>query len=158
MKRFSLPFLFFFSLTTFLFGQNEDIEIDLSFLDSIKIPAVEIKREKEEEEIVFCHFDGSIATFEGGMNNFYKAIRENLRFPEEGKAGRVFIKFVIDTTGKMTDFEIMESPSEQNSNEVLRMMNLINENYSWKSAKQRGKKIRARMTLPIKFYLDKKKK
>lgn len=136
----------------------QNTELDLSFLDSIKIPAVEIKREKEEEEIVFCHFDGSIATFEGGMDNFYNVIRENLRFPEEGKAGRVFIKFVIDTTGKMTDFEIMESPSEQNSSEVLRMMNVINEKYSWKPATSRGKKIKARMAIPIKFYLDKKKK
>ena len=65
---------------------------------------------------------------------------------------------MVDTTGKMTDFEIMKSISDENSKEVLRMMNVINEKYNWKPAKQRGKKVKVRMSIPIIFTLDKKKK
>jgi hypothetical protein len=141
-------------------AKKEETKIDLSFLDSIKIPPIKIEREKEEDDIIYCGFDAvSFPIFEGGMDNFYKIIRENLQFPKEGKAGRVFC-FVVDTTGKMTDFEIMKSVSEENSKEVLRVMNFINENYSWKPMidTQKRKKYKMRFAIPIIFTLEKKKK
>ena len=158
--------LIYFLLTLFLsffssfsvFGQNQindslqNIKIDLSFIDSIKIPPVEIKREKEQEEqkYILCFAEPS-ATFEGGMENFYKVIEENLEFPKEAKTGRVFFQFVIDTTGKMIDIEFIKSPSKENNKAVLKMIDLINQNYTWNPAEQRGKKVKVRMNMPIIF-------
>ncbi len=141
----------------FVFAQN-DIELDLSFLDSIKIPLVEIEREKEEEEIVFSFDAFTDPTFEGGMSNFYKIIEDNLRFPEGGKEGRVFVTFIIDTAGKMTDFRIVKSIHEENSKEILKVMNLINENYSWKPSidTRTHKKKKSRITIPIVFKEENK--
>jgi len=139
-------------------AKNEKIKVDSSFVDSTKVTLVKIKIEKEKEDIIFCGADISPAIFEGGMDNFYKISIENLRFPKEGKVGRAFLRFVVDTTGKMTDFEIMKSVSEENSNEVLRVMKFINENYSWGVAMVRGKKVTITFAIPIVFILDKKKK
>lgn len=119
--------------------------------DSTKVSPVKIEIEKQEKSFECILIVEPVATFEGGMNNFYTVIRENSRFPEGRKEGRVFLHFVVDTTGKMTDFEIMKSVSEENSKEVLRIMNVINEKYNWTSAQQRGKKVKVRMNIPIVF-------
>lgn len=153
---FTLVFLSLFCIFS-ISAQNET-EIDLSFLDSIKIPPVKIEREKEEEDFVCILIIEPVATFEGGMENFYKVIRDNLEFPKEAKEGRVFFKFVVDTTGKMTDIEFMKSPSEENNKVVLKLIDFINANYSWQSAQQRGKKVKIRMCLPIVFKREVKVK
>lgn len=153
--RQSLPIIFKEENTISIDINNtlQNTELDLSFLDSIKIPAVEIKREEEEEEIIFGFDTCSDPIFEGGSDNFYKIIGENLRFPKKGKKRRVLLWFVVDTTGKMTDFEIRESPSEQNSKETLRVMNWINESYSWKPRidSKTGKKYKVRLAMFINF-------
>ncbi len=93
--------------------------------------------------------------FEGGMDNFYKIVGKNLKLAEtkEGIATRVLIEFVVDTTGKMTDFEIKQSLNEENSKEVLRVMNLINENYSWQPSTdfRTRKKYKTRLAIFINF-------
>ncbi|WP_375563303.1 energy transducer TonB [Bernardetia sp. OM2101] len=154
-----------------VFGQNpielndslQNIEIDLSFLNSIKIPAVEIKKEVEQEEVIFGCGGEQPATFEGGLENFYKIVNNQMRFSATMKAGKVFIEFVIDTTGKMTEIKVAEikivkSLSEENDKEALRIINWISENYMWKPAKQRDKKVKVRMWIPIVFKREEKVK
>ncbi|AFM04237.1 Gram-negative bacterial tonB protein [Bernardetia litoralis DSM 6794] len=139
-------------------AKNDSIKVDLSFLDSIKIPPVKIEREKKKEDFVCILIAEPVATFEGGMENFYKVIGENLEFPKEAKTGRVFFQFVIDTIGKMTAIEFIESPSQENNKAVLKLIDFINENYTWKPAQQRGKKIKVRMNIPIIFRREEKQK
>jgi len=163
MKRFiflvSVVFIFF-GCNFSLFGQTqkeeEETKIDLSFLDSIKIPPTEIKREVEEKEVVFCIGGEQPATFEGGMDNFYKIVADNLKFPKEGKEGRVFIQFVVNKTGKVSDIKVVKGLSEENDKEALRIMISISEQYDWIPAEQRGKKIKVRMCIPIMFKKVKK--
>ncbi|WP_338770060.1 energy transducer TonB [Bernardetia sp. ABR2-2B] len=153
--RMSIP-IFFKEENTIPIEINDSLQnvlLDLSFLDSIKIPAVEIKREEEEEEEVFSFDASSNPIFEGGWGNFNEIIEKNLQFPKGGKEGRVLLWFVVDTTGKMIDFEVKESPNEENSKETLRVMNLINESHSWKPRidSKTGKKYKVRLAMFITF-------
>ncbi|WP_338793488.1 hypothetical protein [Bernardetia sp. MNP-M8] len=94
----------------------------------------------------------NLPIFGGGTNNFYKIFSKNLRIAEEpnGIGSRVFIEFVIDTTGKMTDFKILKSNFSKKNNEgFLKTLDFINENYNWKSAVHKGEKVFFRMNLPI---------
>ncbi len=91
------------------------------------------------------------ATFEGGMDNFYRIVNDQICVTEKMKEGRVFIQFVVDTTGKISEMKVVKGLSEENDKEALRIMNFINENYNWKPAEQRGKKVKVRMTIPIVF-------
>jgi hypothetical protein len=90
------------------------------------------------------------AIFEGGMDNFYKIIGKNLRSVDD-KIGRVFVQFLIDTTGKTSNFKILKGLSEKSDNEVLRLMNWMSENYSWKPRLEKGKKVGSKMNIPIVF-------
>ncbi|WP_338770062.1 hypothetical protein WAF17_11170 [Bernardetia sp. ABR2-2B] len=90
--------------------------------------------------------------FEGGQDNFYKIISKNLKLAEKSNVtgSRVFIEFVIDTTGKMTDFKILKSNFSKKNNEgFLKTLDSISENYTWKPAVHKGKKVFYRMSLPI---------
>jgi protein TonB len=129
MKRFTflIAVLFlFFGSTISLFGQTQN----------------------EEEEEIFINIE-TPAVFEGGMDNFYEIVNNQMRFSYRMKEGRVFIEFIVDTTGKMTDLKVVNSLSEESDKEALRIVTLISENYIWKPAEQRGKKVKVRMRVPI---------
>ncbi|WP_291721208.1 energy transducer TonB [Bernardetia sp.] len=82
----------------------------------------------------------------------------HLQFPKDAKEGKVFFHFIVDTTGKITHIEILKSPSEANSTEVLRVMNLISKDHYWTPATQRGKKAKVRMAMPVVFRRNRKNK
>jgi protein TonB len=144
----------------------DDIEIIIEDIEPIEdgeiemcrfvtdVTAIEAPREEEE---IFCIVEQS-AIFEGGMNNFYDIVTNQIHFSEMMEEGRVFIQFVVDTTGKMTDIKMIRGLSEENDKEALRIMNLINEYHTWKPAEQRGKKVKVRMNMPIIFKLEKNQK
>lgn len=163
MKYFVCILLLFCSFSVFaqtpITDSLQNIPLDLAFLDSIKVPPIKIEREVEEKEqqFVFCSGDENPARFEGGMEKFYQLIEDNLQFPKGAKKGRVFVWFVVDTLGKMTNFEIKESPNEANSKEVLRVMNIISKNHHWTPATQRDKKVKVRIAMPI-FFMRRSKK
>jgi len=98
------------------------------------------------------HFSGveNDAVFEGGMDNFYKIVSKNLRSVDD-KIGRVFVQFLVDTTGKTSNFKIVKGLSEKSDAEILRLMNWLNENYSWKPRLVRGQKVETKMNIPIVF-------
>ncbi len=96
------------------------------------------------------------AVFETGMDNFYKIVTKNLRSVDD-TVGRVFVQFVVDTTGKTSEFKIVKGISERSDKEVLRLMEWMSEHYKWKSRVFRGQKVKTKMCIPINFYLNKQK-
>lgn len=89
---------------------------------------------------------------EQGMLNF---IQKNLQYPEnESLNGLVVTSFVIDTTGSVTEPEILRSLSVGADKEALRVIKLL----KFYPGMQAGKKVPVRYTLPIRFSNDKRKK
>lgn len=129
----------------------QDVEIEISCQGNWDIEAIEAPREEEEEEDKIFRIVEQNAVFEGGMDYFYEIVNNQIRFSETMKEGRVFLQYVIDTTGTMTDVKMIRGLSEENDKEALRIMNLISEYYKWKPAELRGKKVKVRMNIPIVF-------
>jgi protein TonB len=178
MKRFTflLAVLFLFFGSNFsLFGQTQnekeeiiEVESDCGLDENIEIIIEDIEP-IEDVEIEMCRFVTDVtaieapkedmiytiteqnAVFEGGWKYFFEIGSNQIRFSETMKEGRVFIEFVVDTTGKMTNFKVRKNLSEENDKEALRVVNLINEYYTWKPAEQRGKKVKVKMCFPIVF-------
>ncbi|AFM04238.1 Gram-negative bacterial tonB protein [Bernardetia litoralis DSM 6794] len=103
----------------------------------------------------YFHEIEEYTTFEGGMDNFYKIVSKNLRSVDD-TVGRVFVQFVVDTTGKTSEFKVVKGLSENSDKEVLRLMKWMSENYSWKPRLVRGQKVKVRMTIPIVFKEENK--
>lgn len=90
----------------------------------------------------------------GGMKKFYEYVGENLLYPtaakEAGIEGKVYVQFIVDVTGEITETRILKGIGKGCDEEVFRIMNQA---AAWIPGKQRGQAVKVRMVLPITFHL-----
>ena len=96
------------------------------------------------------------------QQGIYKFIGQHLKYPEADQKNRIegtaIAKFVINENGRMTNIEVVRSPSETMKTEVLRVMELMaNSAGAWRPARKEGKVVASEMVLPVKFKLEDKK-
>ena len=72
-----------------------------------------------------CIFE-QMAEFKGGVEGWRKFLERNLKYPGVAQRkninGVVRIEFMVDKTGELYDFSILNSPDESLSEEVIRLM------------------------------------
>lgn len=92
--------------------------------------------------------------FEGGMAAWSKYIRKNLRYPsmaqENGVQGKVFIGFVVEKDGSISDVTILKGIGGGCDEEAMRV---IKKSPKWKPGQQQNNKVRVRYTMPISFLI-----
>jgi protein TonB len=127
-----------------------------AFLCTLSFGAFAQEEVKVEEE-VFVVVEEQ-AEFPGGLDSMYAYIVKNLKYPElakeKGIEGRVFISFIIEKDGSISNVKILRGIGggcEEAAVEMIKNMP------KWKPAKQRGKPVRCQFNLPIKFELPKDK-
>lgn len=90
----------------------------------------------------------------GGMEKFYQVIGANMKYPLEarqrGIEGRVFIEFVVNEDGNLSDFRTLKGIGAGCDEEALRVIKF---SPAWSPGKENGKIVRQRMVLPIVFKL-----
>jgi TonB family protein len=86
------------------------------------------------------------------LDAFRLYVQKNLVYPKsavENKIqGRVFVQFVIDTYGYVTDVKIVRGVDPSLDAEALRV---VKSSPRWIPGKQRGKKVKVQYTFPIVF-------
>lgn len=90
----------------------------------------------------------------GGLKAFYDYVGANLKYPARaarmGIEGRVFVEFVVEKDGTLTDIKVVKGIGAGCDEEAIRVLaNAPN----WKPGKQRGNPVRVRMVMPIMFKL-----
>ena len=127
-----------------------------AFLCTLSFGAFAQEEVKVEEE-VFVVVEEQ-AEFPGGLDSMYAFIQKNLKYPElakeKGIEGRVFVQFVIEKDGSISNVKILRGIGggcEEAAVEMIKNMP------KWKPGKQRGKPVRFQFVLPIKFELPKDK-
>ncbi|MFD0749739.1 energy transducer TonB [Mucilaginibacter calamicampi] len=90
----------------------------------------------------------------GGDEAWTKFLRKNLRYPEQAmdaeKGGKVWISFVIEKDGTLTDIKVLKAAGYGMDEEALRVLKKAP---AWTPGIQRGKPVRVAFTLPINFSL-----
>lgn len=85
--------------------------------------------------------------FPGGIEKFYKYISNNYRAPEEdGLKGRVFVTFVVEKDGSLTDIKVIRDIGYGTGAEAIRV---LKRSPKWTPGEQNGKKVRVLYSLPI---------
>jgi periplasmic protein TonB len=92
-------------------------------------------------------------------NKLLQFIYKNIKYPpiakENGIEGTTVIQFVVDQSGKITEPTIVKDIGGQCGQEALRVVKLMNEmGEKWIPGKQRGRPVKVRYTLPVKFRLE----
>ena len=108
---------------------------------------------EEEVEEIFTIVEDQ-PEFPGGIGAFYKYVATNLRYPAQarrmGIAGKVFVQFVVEKDGRLTDVQILKGIGAGCDEEALRV---IKKSKAWKPGRQRGRPVKVRMIIPINFRL-----
>lgn len=137
---------------------EEDINIDLDIAmnedDVIEEIVVFDAPEEEVAESIFQIVE-VMPSPKGGLSAFYKYLNENLKYPSKaarmGIEGRVFLSFVVETDGSITDVQVMKGIGAGCDEESVRVMKSAPK---WNPGKQRGNAVRVRYSFPFVFTLN----
>ena len=128
---------------------------------STALPKVEIKSDTTKPSQIAEIFTivEQNPEYPGGATAMYKYLGENIRYPSEAqkanRQGKVYVKFVIKSDGKIDNINIIKSVGPELDNEAIRVVqNMPN----WRPAEQNGKPVSVYYNLPIVFKLDGGKK
>ena len=93
--------------------------------------------------------------YPGGDNERQKFLTENIHYPqqasENGIKGTVYVQFVVDTKGNITDAKIMRGIGGGCDEEALRVIQMMPQ---WHPGKQNGKTVRVLFTMSVSFKLQ----
>ncbi|SHO62894.1 energy transducer TonB [Algoriphagus zhangzhouensis] len=91
----------------------------------------------------------------GGMSGWNQYLSKNLKYPTQarrmGIEGTVIVVFVINTDGSIQDVEVLRGIGGGCDEEAVKV---VKEAPNWEPGKQRGRPVRTRMRLPIRFKLS----
>lgn len=93
--------------------------------------------------------------FIGGEEAMQKFIKENIRYPVEaiqnGYDGKVFVMFVVEHDGSISNVKIARGAHPLLNDEALRVIRLMP---NWKPGYHKDIAVRTRVVTPIVFKLD----
>ena len=85
--------------------------------------------------------------FPGGIDKFYKFVGNNYQTPEEeGLKGKVYVTFVVEKDGSLTDIKVIRDIGYGTGKEAIRVLKKCPK---WTPGEQNGKKVRVLYSLPI---------
>lgn len=122
-----------FSLVSFsLKAQQKDLEIK----------DVQVQEHEVEPE------------FPGGQEAFFKYVASKIVYPQDCRdnmiQGKVYISFVIDTDGSVSDVIVIRGVHQSIDQEAVRV---IKSSPKWKPGTINGKPVKVKYTYPISFKL-----
>ncbi|WP_163716267.1 energy transducer TonB [Mangrovibacterium lignilyticum] len=123
--------------------------------DLFEVNPVISNRPAETEEATVVVIAEQMPQFPGGMQSLIKFIASAVKYPalaqETGVQGKVFVRFVVNTDGSITDAMVVRSLDASLDREALRVVNNMPR---WKPGMQNGKPVRVMYTVPINFVLQ----
>ncbi|MCY4418307.1 MAG: TonB family protein [Cytophagales bacterium] len=135
---------------------EEIVEIDMEFDETEEIIVADEYGDEESTSEIFLIVEEQPTPI-GGMKAFYEFIQKNLRYPPQasrmGVEGRVYIDFVVEKDGSLSQIGVLKGIGAGCDKEALRVMRLCP--IKWRPGKQRGKPVRVRFRLPLTFRLGK---
>lgn len=134
--------------------QIDDTEAnDKTAINAVMQVSQEKEKEKEDTQVFFIVED--MPEFPGGMAALQKFIAQSIKYPviaqENGIQGKVFVNFVVNTDGSVTNAKIARGVDPSLDKEALRVVMSLPK---WKPGRQGGKPVRVSYTVPINFQLQ----
>ncbi len=135
----------------------EDIEINAE-MDQNEVMEEYVAPEIEEEDVVeqevFTIVE-EMPSYPGGEAKMYEYLGKNIKYPqiarESGIQGRVFVNYVVEPDGSVSNVKVLRGIGGGCDEEAMRVVKAMPK---WKPGKQRGKAVRVSYTLPVVFKLQ----
>jgi|TARA_B110000495_G_scaffold203704_1_gene228942 protein TonB len=128
---------------------ENEVEIEETETDENEIVEIE-----EDDEEIFMVVE-NMPLFPGGDLGLMKFIQKNVKYPAIAKeyniTGKVYVSFIVDRQGKVTNVKIVRGVDKNLDAEALRVVSSLPR---YTPGKQRGKAVRVMFTIPINFTLN----
>ena len=139
---------------------EEEIENEIEIEDTESDEDLEIEEEEEVTDEVFVIVE-DMPRFQGCADDqctqmeIMKYIAKNTKYPpiakENNITGRVFVSFVVDKTGRVTQVKVLRGVDKYLDAEAVRVVQSMPK---FKPGKQRGKTVSVQYSVPINFKLS----
>ena len=135
----------------------EDIEINAE-VDQTEVieeyVPVEVEEEDVQEQEIFQIVE-EMPAYPGGDVKLMEFVAKNIKYPqiarETGIQGRVFVGFVVEPDGSVSNVKVLRGIGGGCDEEAMRVVKSMPK---WKPGKQRGKAVRVSYMLPVNFKLQ----
>ncbi|MCK9220160.1 MAG: TonB family protein [Bacteroidales bacterium] len=137
---------------------------DLNKKGNTEVPTEDVVVEVKEEgpKVIETPVQAEIFTvveeqpgYPGGDEARIGFLKQNIKYPDEAKElgiqGKVFVTFVVEADGSITDVRVLRGIGGGCDAEAIRVVKSMPR---WVPGKQRGVPVRVQFTLPIKFTLQ----
>lgn len=138
---------------------EQDLEIDVEANQDTEVERyipIEIAEEEEmeEEEAQIFTVVESMPQFPGGDGALLAYLSNNINYPrmalESGIQGKVFVTFVVEKDGFITDVKVLRGIGGGCDEEAIRVVQNMPQ---WRPGVQRNMPVRVQFNLPIRFIL-----
>lgn len=106
-----------------------------------------------DEGKIFTYVE-EMPTFPGGETAMYEYIQKNIKYPplarENGITGRVYINFLVDKEGRISNVKLLRGIGYGCDEEALRVIKAMP---AWKPGKQNGRPVQVSYNMPVNFTL-----
>ena len=137
--------------------ETEDLNINAEVEQNEVIEeyvAPEVVEEEVVEQEIFQIVE-EMPAFPGGEAKLMEYVGKNIKYPqiarETGIQGRVFIGFVVEPDGSVSNVKLLRGIGGGCDEEAMRVVKSMPK---WKPGKQRGKAVRVSYQIPVLFKLQ----
>lgn len=130
---------------------NEPVDLNVGQSDKKQTVVIEVPEEKQETIILA----EEMPFFPGGDAERLIFLSENIKYPQQatelGIQGTVYLQFVVDSKGNITDVKILRGIGGGCEEEAMRVIKMMPQ---WHPGRQNGKAVRVLYTMPVNFKLQ----
>ena len=130
-------------------------DIDPSEPVPVYEPVVAMEEEVPVSEVEIFRVVEDMPVFPGGLEALYRYLSENIKYPmmakEAGISGKVYLTFVVERDGSITDVQVIRGIGGGCDEEAQRV---IEKMPRWTPGKQRNIPVRVQFVLDVKFTLQ----
>ena len=140
--------------------------------DDVEVEDIEINAEVEQNEVIEEYVAPEVVeddvveqeifkiveempSFPGGEQKLMEFVGKNIKYPqiarETGIQGRVFVNFVVEPDGSVSNVSVLRGIGGGCDEEAMRVVKSMPK---WKPGKQRGKAVRVSYQIPVFFKLQ----
>ncbi|MBL0742570.1 energy transducer TonB [Chryseolinea lacunae] len=124
----------------------------LSCAPSALEPTPKPAQREQHESASIIGYSPTHASFPGGINALKSFLNSHLKYPRNAGCfeGNVFIQFVVNEDGSLTDFKVIKGISnivDQGAMSTLKKMP------NWAPAMENGAPVKSNVVLPVKYSL-----
>ncbi len=142
---------------------DDDVEIEDEFIIDAEADLFEeipdyqpiVMEEEEIEDDYIFQIVEEQPQFPGGEEARQRFLRDNIRYPtmarEAGIEGTVFVTFVVEPDGSITNVDVLRGIGGGCDEEAVRV---VRQMPRWEPGRQRGQAVRVQFNLPIRFRLN----